>query len=224
MKRLPPPPPVPPPMQPPMMRQRREYVENESAWERGLKQAKEMIVRAHRRKEEEIDFEDKRFNLSVDESRDSSPERPYDEEYERRRRLAFESAPWNNDEPQPQQQPRNPRNPETYRDPWRRSKSPPGAAKQRRPPVPGSRSGSKRSHSMSSISASASDSSDFSGSEASESFSESSGSNISGSGGRSGGQRRRFNRKTVEKKTNISSEDMKRFPKKSKNILKVLFN
>jgi nuclear protein NHN1 len=174
-----------------------------------------MIVRASRRKEEEIDFEDKRFNLGVEDdtsrhsrtshnSRDSSnsplDNRYDDDEYERRRRLAFESAPWNNDEPI--------RSAETYRDPWRRSKSPPSGPKFRRP-IPGSRSGSKRSHSMSSISASGSDSSEFSGSEGS-SFSESSASNLSE---RSGG-RRRFNRKIMEKKKDLSQPNEQRFNKK----------
>ncbi len=251
LKRLPPLPPMPPmPPMPPHLpphppnrnRPHRDFYENpsihgphpqqnqsagsESAWERGLKQAKEMIVRASRRKEEEIDFEDKRFNLGVEDdtsrhsrtshnSRDTSnsplDNRYDDDEYERRRRLAFESAPWNNDEPI--------RSAETYRDPWRRSKSPPSGPKFRRP-IPGSRSGSKRSHSMSSISASGSDSSEFSGSEGS-SFSESSASNLSE---RSGG-RRRFNRKIMEKKKDLSQPNEQRFNKKgfSQSFLELLY-
>ena len=38
----------------------------ESAWERGLRHAKEMIKKASRRKEEEVDFDEKRFNLGVE--------------------------------------------------------------------------------------------------------------------------------------------------------------
>ena len=203
VKRLPPPPPP-----PPQRRPRTEFFEqnNESAWERGLKQAKEMIVRASRRKEEEVDFEDKRFNLSVNDDNDGERDVAYDEAYERRRRLAFESAPWNNEEPPPGARIRQ--TAETYRDPWRRSKSPPNTQKGRRaPPVAGSRSGSKRSHSMSSISASGSDSSEFSGSEGSESFSSESGSQHSG---RSGGGRR-LNRKTLSEKKNPELKQKKGF-------------
>ncbi|KAG0720389.1 Zinc finger CCCH domain-containing protein 18 [Chionoecetes opilio] len=37
----------------------------ESAWERGLRYAKEMMKRANKRKETDADFEEKRFNLSL---------------------------------------------------------------------------------------------------------------------------------------------------------------
>lgn len=178
----------------------------ESAWERGLRHAKEMIVKASKRKEEEIDFDDKRFNLTVNEegsrshhSKDSSspkqspgrdrerhPRSPspyhhrdrhyrdhhgragdhrggeyWDPEYERRRRLAYESAPWNDN---PHSPPplvsrtipnRGRETAEQYRDPWRRSKSPTSRRRSsatRRPDSVG-----KRSHSVSSISGSDSD-------------------------------------------------------------------
>jgi len=73
---------------------------------------------------------------------------------------------------------------------------------------------------MSSISASGSDSSDFSGSEGS-SFSESSASNLSE---RSGG-RRRFNRKIMEKKKDLSQPTEQRFNKKGffQSFLELLY-
>lgn len=37
----------------------------ESAWERGLRTAKEMMRKANKRKEQDIDFEDKKMNLSA---------------------------------------------------------------------------------------------------------------------------------------------------------------
>ncbi|RXG73895.1 Zinc finger CCCH domain-containing protein 18 [Armadillidium vulgare] len=42
-----------------------EPVGYESAWERGLRHAKEMMKRANKRKETDADFEEKRFNLSL---------------------------------------------------------------------------------------------------------------------------------------------------------------
>lgn len=50
---LPPPPPMPPKV--------------ETAWERGLRHAKEQLKKANMRKEQETDFEQKRLNLSVEE-------------------------------------------------------------------------------------------------------------------------------------------------------------
>lgn len=200
----------------------------ESSWERGLRSAKEMVAKASRRKELEVDFEDKKFNLGVDDeashhsrhshhSRSPSPRRnrspsPYhqrerldqrerpnqyrerrnddvqhhregregnwDSEYERRRRLAFESAPWNeqDDAPPPPKHSRN--NPEQFKDPWRRSKSPPNRSRPvdnnefKRLPQPGKGTPS----SFSSDSASdLSGSSDFSDSDSSGSFSDHSG-------------------------------------------------
>lgn len=226
--------PPPPPHQPPST-QSSSSNNSESAWERGLRHAKEMIKKASQRKEEEVDFDDKRFNVgALDEgtshSRDSHrshdspeptrydeprtmpsrrvsgsrsppPERVpppyrdrerermrereqrerrqtrddyYDSEYERRRRLAFEAAPWNDDQssppppprnrPPPNRQPQRSReNAEMYRDPWRRSKSPPPkwSGPNRRM---ASSTTSKKSHSMSSISATDSGS-DLSGSD-----------------------------------------------------------
>ncbi|XP_034033027.1 zinc finger CCCH domain-containing protein 18-like [Thalassophryne amazonica] len=51
------PPPPPPPMEPPV----------ESAWERGLRHAKEVLKKATIRKEQEPDFEEKRFNVTIGE-------------------------------------------------------------------------------------------------------------------------------------------------------------
>lgn len=45
----------PEPMPPPM----------ESAWERGLRTAKEMLRKSMKRKEQDIDFEEKKMNLSL---------------------------------------------------------------------------------------------------------------------------------------------------------------
>lgn len=38
---------------------------SESAWERGLRTAKEMMKKANKRKEQDMDFEDKKMNLSL---------------------------------------------------------------------------------------------------------------------------------------------------------------
>ncbi|KAL8589999.1 hypothetical protein ACOMHN_007024 [Nucella lapillus] len=46
----------------------------ESAWERGLRHAKEQIKKASQRKEQESNFEEKRLNLSVDEEREMNKE------------------------------------------------------------------------------------------------------------------------------------------------------
>lgn len=40
-------------------------IEPESAWERGLRTAKEMMRKANKRKEQDMDFEDKKMNLSA---------------------------------------------------------------------------------------------------------------------------------------------------------------
>lgn len=154
----------------------------ESAWERGLKQARELISRASKRKEVEEDFDNKRHNLSVknqepfdDDERSGSPTVPpelsssstsliannptslmkrrrhshssSEDEMERRHRLAYDAAPWNNPREfgshssgQPpysssssnyrsrtnysSQYSRSIGANDSYRDPWRRSKSP----------------------------------------------------------------------------------------------------
>ncbi|XP_076357965.1 uncharacterized protein LOC143250813 isoform X5 [Tachypleus tridentatus] len=57
------PPLPPPPLPPPFME---ELPPVESAWERGLRHAKELMKKANRRKEQEPDFEEKRLNLSLD--------------------------------------------------------------------------------------------------------------------------------------------------------------
>lgn len=256
--------PPPPPHQPPSS-QSSSSNNSESAWERGLRHAKEMIKKASQRKEEEVDFDDKRFNLGIDDegtshSRDShrshdSPEptrydgpsrrisgsrspvdrippyrdrererrerdqrdrRPnrddyYDSEYERRRRLAFESAPWNDDQSPPPPRNRPPANrppqrsregAEMYRDPWRRSKSPPPkwSAPTRRL---ASSTTSKKSHSMSSISATDSGS-DLSGSDSfsgSDSLSDSEGS-FSHASDVSGNAPRQLDRKSAQSRKN----------------------
>lgn len=38
---------------------------SESAWERGLRTAKEMMRRANKRKEQDVDFDEKKMNLSL---------------------------------------------------------------------------------------------------------------------------------------------------------------
>ena len=198
-----PPPHIAPPLLPPPPPQV-STSSTESAWERGLRHAKEMIVKATKRKEEEIDFDDKRFNAGVDDDeatshsrhshhsknsedsysyegslgsgrspsnyhsknkeRHSNREEYWNSEYERRRRLAFESAPWNDEQTlSSRTTTRSRESAEHYRDPWRRSKSPPSKWNSSRKNLEGS-SGSKRSHSMSSISGTESGS-DVSGSE-----------------------------------------------------------
>ena len=187
----------------------------ESSWERGVRSAKRMVAESSKRKEQDVDFDDKRVNQGLDEepyyhrhgphhSRSPSPRRghdrrsaspyrdyrdyppppplppppshprdrhnrEYNSEYERRHRLAFESAPWN-EEPAP----RSPRErsfdrsrgaAEQYRDPWRRSPNSPSRNRgaDREAGFPKCGDGSKRSYSMSSISGSDS-ASDLSGS------------------------------------------------------------
>ncbi|XP_068459425.1 zinc finger CCCH domain-containing protein 18 isoform X3 [Clinocottus analis] len=60
-------PPPPPPVEPPV----------ESAWERGLRHAKEVLKKATIRKEQEPDFEEKRFNVTIGED-----DREFDKENE----------------------------------------------------------------------------------------------------------------------------------------------
>ncbi|XP_054153747.1 zinc finger CCCH domain-containing protein 18-like isoform X2 [Oppia nitens] len=187
----------------------------ESAWERGLKQAKEMIVRSARRKEQETDFEDKRFHLGVEEESEiNAGNDGREDEYERRRRLAFESAPWNNDEPTqgapPPGPPQRRKDPEQFRDPWRRSTTPPVAGNC--PPIrrrPEQQRPKQRSDSMSSISGSDSGS-EFSGS--SSEFSES----TEGSG-RSGG-RRRYRKTEGEKKPKRGLREAKPRPENTEKF------
>lgn len=173
-----PPPPLPRPMQ-------------ESGWERGLKTAHERVVRANERKEKDIDFNEKRLNLGVEdddgyrsskhhyssregfyashdrrsphghsssnlyskyaeqyysessrgtryqdvvprEERYPRDRRDRESEYERRQRLALESAPkeWQEDRRRQYDHPRpsgkNPdvRRPDEYVDPYKRSPNP----------------------------------------------------------------------------------------------------
>ncbi|KAL1129267.1 hypothetical protein AAG570_013796 [Ranatra chinensis] len=54
---------MPPPYQQPPIR--KEEPAGESAWERGLRQAKELLRKSSKRKETEVDFEDKKLNLSI---------------------------------------------------------------------------------------------------------------------------------------------------------------
>lgn len=126
-----------------------------------MKQARELLSKASKRKEEEVDFENKRFNMTtsventqlaeantqfnlrVRSSREKSPllkrrrhsqHSSSEDEVERRHRLAYDAAPWNNPSSSNYQsgnyrsnKPANyssNRSAETYRDPWRRSKSP----------------------------------------------------------------------------------------------------
>ncbi|XP_048731663.2 zinc finger CCCH domain-containing protein 18-like isoform X2 [Ostrea edulis] len=56
---------LPPPPMPPKV---------ETAWERGLRHAKEQLKKANMRKEQETDFEHKRLNLSVEEERELNKE------------------------------------------------------------------------------------------------------------------------------------------------------
>ena len=44
---------------------RQPIAEPESSWERGLRTAKEMMRKASKRKEQDIDFDDKKMNLSL---------------------------------------------------------------------------------------------------------------------------------------------------------------
>ncbi|KAH9526825.1 uncharacterized protein LOC124493044 [Dermatophagoides farinae] len=153
---------------------------SESAWERGLKQARELISRASKRKEVEEDFDHKRYT-NTEKSQEpynelepsGSPTLPplpappptstsllgnppskrrrhshssSEDEMERRHRLAYDAAPWNNPRElgstgQPYSSSSNYRSSrsnyyssqysrsstggnDSFRDPWRRSKSP----------------------------------------------------------------------------------------------------
>ncbi|KAI7698016.1 hypothetical protein SSS_06197 [Sarcoptes scabiei] len=171
---------------------------SESAWERGLKQARELISRASKRKELEEDAENKRLNpvpTKIDRSPDSKDKRrrlsqisSSEDEMERRHRLAYDAAPWNNQSSyhgyrqhtSPPQQSffgsrrvsaRVDPSAETYRDPWRRSKSPKiSSIRDRKDDLDAhyeklSRNRKSRSHSMSSLSSICSTSSNFSGSD-----------------------------------------------------------
>jgi nuclear protein NHN1 len=62
--------------------------DNESAWERGLRHAKEMMRKANKRKEQDMDFEDKKMNLSA-----TQEELEKDNYYTRDRASPVESSP-----------------------------------------------------------------------------------------------------------------------------------
>ncbi|XP_073882859.1 zinc finger CCCH domain-containing protein 18 isoform X6 [Macaca fascicularis] len=143
---LPPPPPEPP---------------TESAWERGLRHAKEVLKKATIRKEQEPDFEEKRFTVTIGED-----EREFDKENE-----AFRD--WNSRLPrdvrdtvrqaEPPKKEAATAGPQVkradeWKDPWRRSKSPkkklgvsvsPSRARRRRKTSASSASASNSSRSSS---------------------------------------------------------------------------
>uniref|UniRef100_A0A2K6P3L9 Zinc finger CCCH-type containing 18 n=1 Tax=Rhinopithecus roxellana TaxID=61622 RepID=A0A2K6P3L9_RHIRO len=143
---LPPPPPEPP---------------TESAWERGLRHAKEVLKKATIRKEQEPDFEEKRFTVTIGED-----EREFDKENE-----AFRD--WNSRIPrdvrdtvrqaEPPKKEAATAGPQVkradeWKDPWRRSKSPkkklgvsvsPSRARRRRKTSASSASASNSSRSSS---------------------------------------------------------------------------
>lgn len=62
---------------------------SESAWERGLRTAKEMLRKANKRKEQDMDFEDKKMNLSL-----SQDEMEKDNYYTRERPSPDVSPPY----------------------------------------------------------------------------------------------------------------------------------
>ncbi|XP_075571415.1 zinc finger CCCH domain-containing protein 18 isoform X3 [Pelecanus crispus] len=149
---LPPPPPDPP---------------TESAWERGLRHAKEVLKKATMRKEQEPDFEEKRFTVTIGED-----EREFDKENEFFRDWNYRIT---RDVRDPARQPEPPKKEkeattitttqskraDEWKDPWRRSKSPkkklgvsvsPSRARRRRKTSASSASasGSSRSSSRSS--------------------------------------------------------------------------
>ncbi|PNI14836.1 ZC3H18 isoform 5, partial [Pan troglodytes] len=143
---LPPPPPEPP---------------TESAWERGLRHAKEVLKKATIRKEQEPDFEEKRFTVTIGED-----EREFDKENE-----VFRD--WNSRIPrdvrdtvrqaEPPKKEAATAGPQVkradeWKDPWRRSKSPkkklgvsvsPSRARRRRKTSASSASASNSSRSSS---------------------------------------------------------------------------
>lgn len=203
---------------PPVHLQPAPQTTTESAWERGIKQARDMITKASKRKEEDVDFDNKRFNMTAENTpqlvllpenpvksssvretrsppkrrRHSSQHSSSEDEVERRHRLAYDAAPWNNNSSSYQVQSSgnyrgsrpnysSSRTAEAYRDPWRRSKSPRpssnrGGGNGQRPEMdsrygdvlkrerPSSKNadGGRRSNSMSSLSSIVSNTSDVS--------------------------------------------------------------
>lgn len=74
------PPPQPPRIAPPPVKVAAPpAVAAESAWERGVKQAREMMKKANEKKENDVDFEEKRVNMPSDsvkaDEREGSPAR-----------------------------------------------------------------------------------------------------------------------------------------------------
>ncbi|KAJ6219260.1 hypothetical protein RDWZM_005072 [Blomia tropicalis] len=180
-----------------------QQLNSESAWERGIKQARKLLSEASKRKEVDTDFDHKRCNLTLDNATTNvgSIEKPVvitpgsptsgnitnkrarysgtqhsssEDEVERRHRLAYDAAPWNNQATdrygniRPNYGSTN-RSAETYRDPWRRSKSPKPAGTRSRGSMVNdryherSKQESRRSNSMSSLSSILSEGSDASG-------------------------------------------------------------
>ncbi|XP_014292765.1 zinc finger CCCH domain-containing protein 18 isoform X2 [Halyomorpha halys] len=67
----------PPPYQQPAAVLRREEPPGESAWERGLRQAKEMLRRSTKRKETDADFEEKKMTLGISGQEEYDKENDY---------------------------------------------------------------------------------------------------------------------------------------------------
>ncbi|XP_070255046.1 zinc finger CCCH domain-containing protein 18 isoform X6 [Myotis yumanensis] len=143
---LPPPPPEPP---------------TESAWERGLRHAKEVLKKATIRKEQEPDFEEKRFTVTIGED-----EREFDKENEVFRDWNYRITRDVRDTTRQAEPPKKEavsagpqvKRADEWKDPWRRSKSPkkklgvsvsPSRARRRRKTSASSASASNSSRSSS---------------------------------------------------------------------------
>ncbi|XP_045438562.1 zinc finger CCCH domain-containing protein 18 isoform X9 [Pipistrellus kuhlii] len=143
---LPPPPPEPP---------------TESAWERGLRHAKEVLKKATIRKEQEPDFEEKRFTVTIGED-----EREFDKENEVFRDWNYRITRDVRDTVRQAEPPKKEavstgpqvKRADEWKDPWRRSKSPkkklgvsvsPSRARRRRKTSASSASASNSSRSSS---------------------------------------------------------------------------
>ncbi|KAI1285451.1 Zinc finger CCCH domain-containing protein 18 [Halotydeus destructor] len=114
----------------------------ESSWDRGVRNARDLVEKATMRRDHEADNEKRpgpnrepeqhggrvpqNYSRSPSPHRGRSPspqrrrEGNWDSEYERRHRLAFQSAPWNDGQSPPRQE-RNREAAERYSDPWERN-------------------------------------------------------------------------------------------------------
>lgn len=105
-----------------------EAPKTESAWERGMKQAKEMVKNASARKKQEPDFNEKKLNMKVEEALPVYDDHYYDQSPTDFNRIRYRSPPTPEPYAAPGQYepppPKTTRRGDEWHDPWVRGRSP----------------------------------------------------------------------------------------------------